>query len=200
MKIQLKVLNKNFYRGVRPGDASDDIYTEVCKEGVGNLPAYSTSGSAALDLVCTREVVIFPGEVVEIHTGLAIWVGGNEGPFYGYPFQDQMGYAGIIAPRSGLGTKGLILGNTIGIIDEDYQGELIVQAWNRRGSKFENSAPIQESYAKTYGAVDNVITLKVGDRFAQLLFVPVIKAQWEIVEEFSNNTTRATGGFGSTGY
>lgn len=131
------------------------------------LPSYTTAGSMALDLVCPKDITILPGEVTSIHTGIAIWSG-------------CLGYvAGLILPRSGLGTAGLVLANTVGLIDEDYQGELVVQAWNRN--------------------VSNEIELKTGDRFAQLMFVPVIKAEWKEVAEFSQTTERNTNGFGSTG-
>lgn len=173
MKIEIKVLNEN------------------C-----GLPQYQTSGSAAIDLVCTEDVTIFSGECKMIPTGVAIWIGSNSDGYniskmqetgdeiesY-YNFPENIGIAGIILPRSGLGSKGLILGNTIGLIDADYQGELMVSAWNRNGI----STGDQETFK-----------LNKGDRFAQLMFIPVIKAQWEVVKEFSNMTDRGQGGFGST--
>jgi dUTP pyrophosphatase len=175
MKIQLKILNKEFYKdrdGVYPW--SDN-----------NLPCYATPGSAAIDLVCTEGVTIYPGETKMIHTGIAIWIGSeNSGNN-----RALQGVAGLILPRSGLGgDKGLILANTVGLIDEDYQGELLVKAWNRLGS-----------YLNDIPCVCHSVELKAGDRFCQLLFMPVIKTQWEIVEEFSEDTQRGTGGFNSTG-
>ena len=159
MKIELKVLNKMFYEQKF-------------------LPSYATSGSAGVDLVCTQDVGIGPGQVIKIPTGLAIWIGSND-----LHRNQHVGIMGMIVPRSGLGNRGLILANTVGIIDEDYQGELIVSAWNRN-----NRSDISER-----------LCLHAGERFAQLVLVPVIKAEWDVVEEFSNNTTRGAGGFGSTG-
>lgn len=162
MKIQIKVLNKEFY--------SDRL-----------LPSYATSGSAGIDLVCTEDVTIYPGETKVIPTGLAIWIGSNE-RLAGWLDESVVG---LIVPRSGLGTRGLILANTIGVIDEDYQGELKIAAWNRNEFDF--------------SPVDKSINLKAGDRVAQLMFVPILKPEWEVVEEFSKNTERGTGSFGSTG-
>lgn len=150
MKIELRIINKKFYI-----------------EKSNDPPLYSTPGSAAMDLVCTEYTVLYPGETKLIPTGLAIWVG-----------SDLQGIAGLILPRSGLGTKGLVLANTIGLIDEDYQGELKVSLLNRSRNKIE---------------------LKQGDRFAQLMFIPVLKAHFKVVEEFSSKTGRNTGSFGSTG-
>jgi dUTP pyrophosphatase len=157
MNIELKVLNKAFYEEY-------------------SLPHYATAGSAGIDLKCTEDVIIYPGEVEALHTGISLHIG-----------SDDKGTVGLILPRSSLGTKGLVLANTIGIIDEDYQGELLVQAWNRNTINYETHTPT------------GVIELKAGDRIAQLLFVPIIKATFNIVEKFSNKTTRGDGGFGSTG-
>jgi len=181
MKIEVKVLNKEFYIRKKLGAEYYDT------------PDYQTAGSAAVDLVCTEDVTIMPGETKMIPTGLAIWIGSS---------QSSQPVAGLVLPRSGLGTKGLILANTIGLIDSDYQGELMVSAWNRnqedrRIAEFINSgSPSVRRYAE--GLKDDGITLRAGDRFAQLMFVPVIKAQFEVVEEFSANTRRGGGGFGST--
>lgn len=181
MKIQIKILNKEFYKDHQ-------------------LPAYSTAGSAAMDLVCTEEVTLYPGEVKAIRTGLAIHIGSG--------CSNDVAYAAMILPRSGLGTKGLILANTIGLIDSDYQGELIAQAWNRNETVGWEDLYLNEEYSdiwvglETYRVADSkdsALILKAGDRFAQLTFVPVAKATWEVVEEFTNNTTRGVGGFGSTG-
>jgi dUTP pyrophosphatase len=155
MKIELKVLNKEFY-----------------EEHL--LPSYATNCSAAVDLICTKDIVIYSGETRMIDTGVAIWIGS-----IGSEWVDWCSVVGLIAPLSGLGSKGLILANTIGVIDEDYQGELKISAWNRLASQ--------------------VIELKAGDRIAQLFFVPVIKAQWNVVEDFTSATSRGSGGFGSTG-
>lgn len=158
MKIELKILNKEFY-------SSD------------SLPKYATRGSAAVDLVSIEDIIIHPGETKAIFTGLAVWIASSKEAYPGWQY--DMGVAGLIIPRSGLGTKGLVLANTIGVIDEDYQGEIIAQAWNRDRN--------------------NLIELRAGERIAQLMFVPVGKAEWVVVDEFSEPTERGEGGFGSTG-
>ncbi len=191
----MKILNKEFYS-----------YSSV--NGTGNrgkydLPCYATLGSAAMDLVCTEDVTIYPGETKMISTGLAIWIGSNpfnvkaekqhyNGDYSGY---EHLDIAGLILPRSGLGTEGLILANTIGLIDEDYQGELKVSAWNRLKLSTKKGKMTPDGVHVNA----NSFILKAGDRFAQLAFMPVIKAQWEIVEEFSSKTERGEGSFGSTG-
>lgn len=156
MKIQIKVLNKEFYAANKWSTSYFD------------LPNYQTFGSAAIDLQCTEDITVKRGSSTIIPTGLAIWIGGA-----------NKDIAGLIVPRSGLGSKGLILANTIGVIDEDYQGELKIAVWNR--------------------TQDTDITLKAGDRIAQLLFVPALKAEWVITEEFTDETKRGFGGFGHTG-
>lgn len=131
------------------------------------LPQYATEGSAGLDLrACLEEsLVIKPGSTHLIPTGLAIYI---ENP--------QL--AAIILPRSGLGHKhGIVLGNLVGLIDSDYQGELMVSCWNRG----------QETF-----------TINIGERIAQLVIVPVVQAQFKIVKDFQA-TERGKGGFGSTG-
>ena len=188
MRIAIKILNKEFYRNY-------EIDTDTNAEWYC-IPEYATLGSAAVDLLCTEDVTIYPGETKVIHTGLAIWIGSSldSEPVlctdYG-SIWTGLRIAGLIVPRSGLGTKGLILANTIGLIDDDYQGELIIQAWNRNNK--DEPDYINEHY------IPKKIKLKAGDRIAQLMFVPVIKAQLNIVEEFSRVTDRNTGGFGSTG-
>lgn len=158
MKIQVKILNKKFY-----------------KDGV--LPKYATDGSAAIDLITTESVTFSPESIVKIHTGLALWLGGHDDTQMRY-FRPHWGYAALIIPRSGLGTKGIVLANTVGLIDEDYQGELLIQAWNRN---------------------NNPISISEGDRIAQLMIVPVAKTEWEIVDEFSAPTKRGSGCFGHSG-
>lgn len=131
------------------------------------LPTYATSGSAGLDLRACIEapLEIKPGETHLIPTGLAIYIA-------------DPGLAGIILPRSGLGHKhGIVLGNLVGLIDSDYQGELMVSCWNRGQKAF---------------------TLEVGERLAQLVIVPVVQAKFERVEHFQTSQ-RAEGGFGHTG-
>ncbi|PMS36203.1 deoxyuridine 5'-triphosphate nucleotidohydrolase [Trinickia symbiotica] len=131
------------------------------------LPAYATPGSAGLDLrACLDEpLTIEPGETRLVPTGLAIHVG-------------DPGYAALILPRSGLGHKhGIVLGNLVGLIDSDYQGELMISTWNRGQTTF---------------------TLNPMERLAQLVIVPIVQAQFNIVDDFVESE-RGAGGFGSTG-
>lgn len=131
------------------------------------LPQYATPGSAGLDLRACIEgsLLINPGTTHLIPTGIAIYI---QNPLL----------AGMILPRSGLGHKhGIVLGNLMGLIDSDYQGELMISCWNRS----------QEAF-----------TLHMGDRLAQLIIVPVIQTQFEIVTGFKTSA-RAEGGFGHTG-
>lgn len=179
MKIELKILPhaKEFYTVL--GDDYEPF--------VGNLPTYATPRSAAVDLMCIEDVTIYPGEVKMIPTGLAVWIGSA------FPYCGQSNHvAGIILPRSGLGTKGLVLANTIGLIDEDYQGELKISAWNRNESNGIGRSAPRPSPMKP-------IEIKAGARIAQLMFIPVIKTTWNIVKEFSNETQRGGGGFGHSG-
>jgi dUTP pyrophosphatase len=134
------------------------------------LPAYATTGSAGLDLrACVdAPLTIEPGQTVLVPTGLAIHIG-------------DPGYAAMILPRSGLGHKnGIVLGNLVGLIDSDYQGQLMVSTWNRSQSAF---------------------TLQPMDRLAQLVVVPVLQVGFNVVDDFAagNGSARGTGGFGSTG-
>jgi dUTP pyrophosphatase len=131
------------------------------------LPAYATPGSAGLDLRACIEapLLLEPGQTVLVPTGLAIHVA-------------DPGYAAMILPRSGLGHKnGIVLGNLVGLIDSDYQGQLMVSTWNRGHTAF---------------------TLQPLDRLAQLVIVPVLQVGFNIVEEFASSE-RGAGGFGSTG-
>ncbi|MES2998347.1 MAG: dUTP diphosphatase [Pseudomonadota bacterium] len=131
------------------------------------LPSYATDGSAGLDLrACLKEAVqLLSNQTELISTGLAIHIA-------------QADLAAVILPRSGLGHKhGIVLGNLIGLIDSDYQGELFISCWNRGQNSF---------------------TIQPGDRIAQLVFVPVIKTQFDIVSEF-DKTERGQGGFGHSG-
>jgi dUTP pyrophosphatase len=131
------------------------------------LPAYATTGSAGLDLrACLKEpLTLEPGQTALVPTGLAIHVG-------------DPGYAALILPRSGLGHKhGIVLGNLVGLIDSDYQGELMISTWNRGETTF---------------------VLNPMERLAQLVIVPVVQAQFNIVDDFESSE-RGAGGFGSTG-
>ncbi|MBK2254985.1 dUTP diphosphatase [Francisella philomiragia] len=138
------------------------------KEIIKEVPGYGTVGSAAVDLrACLSEAeFLSPGECKLIGTGIAINIANPN-------------YAAMILPRSGLGhKKGLVLGNGTGLIDSDYQGELMVSCFNRS---------------------QEVIEIEPMMRFAQLVVVPVVQAKFDIVEEFSQQTIRSAGGFGHTG-
>ncbi|TXI93575.1 MAG: dUTP diphosphatase [Neisseriales bacterium] len=131
------------------------------------LPAYATTGSAGLDLrACIDEAIILkPGQTELVPTGLAIHI-------------EDPTLCGMILPRSGLGHKhGIVLGNLVGLIDSDYQGQLFVSLWNRGNTEF---------------------TLNPMERMAQLVIVPVVQVGFDIVDEFSE-THRGESGFGSTG-
>lgn len=132
-----------------------------------HLPAYATTGSAGLDLrACLDEpLTLEPGQTALVPTGLAIHVG-------------DPGYAALILPRSGLGHKhGIVLGNLVGLIDSDYQGQLMISTWNRGETTF---------------------VLNPMERLAQLVIVPVVQAEFNIVDDFETSD-RGAGGFGSTG-
>ncbi|MEM5424066.1 dUTP diphosphatase [Paraburkholderia sp. BR14263] len=131
------------------------------------LPHYATPGSAGLDLRACLDapITLEPGETKLVPTGLAIHVA-------------DPGYAALILPRSGLGHKhGIVLGNLVGLIDSDYQGELMISTWNRGHTTF---------------------TLNPLERLAQLVIVPVVQAQFNVVDDFEASE-RGAGGFGSTG-
>ena len=131
------------------------------------LPEYATQGSAGMDLrACLDQpLTIEPGQTQLIGTGIAMYIG-------------DPNYAATILPRSGLGHKhGLVLGNLVGLIDSDYQGELKVSCWNRS---------------------DKAYTIEPGDRIAQLVILPVVQAQMTVVDEF-HETDRGEGGFGHSG-
>jgi len=147
-KIQLKILDD------RLGDSIE-------------LPNYATTGSAGLDLrACLDEkLTIAPQETVLIPTGIAIYIG-------------DPNLAAVILPRSGLGHKhGIVLGNLVGLIDSDYQGQLFVSCWNRSDVAFD---------------------IDIGDRIAQMVFVPIAQVDFEQVDDFSLSE-RGQGGFGHTG-
>jgi dUTP pyrophosphatase len=131
------------------------------------LPTYATPGSAGLDLrACISEpLALLPNAWQLVPTGIAIWI-------------KDPGYAALILPRSGLGHKhGIVLGNLVGLIDSDYQGQLMVSAWNRS---------------------DVAFTIEPMERIAQLMIVPVLQAQFNVVTEFPASQ-RGEGGYGSTG-
>lgn len=131
------------------------------------LPAYATEGSAGLDLRACLDapLVLAPGETHLVRTGLAIHIA-------------DPAFAGLVLPRSGLGHKhGIVLGNLVGLIDSDYQGELMVSCWNRGHDSF---------------------TIQPGERIAQYVLVPVVQAEFRMVDDF-DASTRGAGGFGSSG-
>ncbi len=131
------------------------------------LPHYATEGSAGLDLraMVKEPLTLEPGDTQLLPTGMAIYI-------------SDPGYAGMILPRSGLGHKhGIVLGNLVGLIDSDYQGELMVSCWNRGQQPF---------------------TIEPGERIAQLVIVPVMQVQLEQVDTFTG-TERGSGGFGHSG-
>ncbi|MEN9886267.1 MAG: dUTP diphosphatase [Pseudomonadota bacterium] len=133
-----------------------------------NLPAYATPGSAGLDLrAClTEPLTLQPNAWQLVPTGLAIYL-------------KDPNYAALILPRSGMGHKhGIVLGNLVGLIDSDYQGQLMVSAWNRSPAAF---------------------TIEPMERLAQLLIVPVVQAQFNVVADFEAESERGAGGYGSTG-
>lgn len=147
-RIQLKVLDPRLERDIP-------------------LPARATPGSAGMDLRACLDapLTLAPGESALISTGLAIHIA-------------DPGLAALVLPRSGLGHKhGIVLGNLVGLIDSDYQGELMVSVWNRGRAAF---------------------TIGPGERIAQLVIVPVVQAEFERVESFAESA-RGTGGFGSSG-
>lgn len=136
------------------------------------LPAYQTEGAAAIDLFAcvTDAVTIAPqAPAVLVSSGIAVLF-------------DDFSLAGLVLPRSGQGhRRGLVMGNTIGLIDPDYTGEIFVSVWNRNPP---GSDPV---------------VIEPGERIAQMIFVPVIRPVFEVVDQFSTSTGRGAGGFGSTG-
>ena len=131
------------------------------------LPAYATDGSAGMDLRALLDgpLELVPGATTLLRTGISIHI-------------SDPGLAAVILPRSGLGHKhGIVLGNLVGLIDSDYQGELMVSCWNRGQTAF---------------------TINPGERVAQLVIVPVVRAEFELVSEFESSQ-RGAGGFGHTG-
>jgi len=146
------------------------IQLKILDPRIGNefpLPDYATEGSAGMDLrACLDDAVeLAAGETFLVPTGLSIYVA-------------DPNYAAMLLPRSGLGHKhGIVLGNLVGLIDSDYQGQLFVSCWNRGSTSF---------------------TVQPGERIAQMVIVPVIQAEFDIVEEF-DDSERGAGGFGHTG-
>jgi dUTP pyrophosphatase len=150
---------------------SVNVETKIVNPLIGDtipLASYATAGAAAIDLrACLKEEIgIQPGETVLVGSGIAVNIKDHN-------------IVGIIVPRSGLGIKkGIILANTIGVIDSDYQGEIKIGLFNRSQNQY---------------------TVKPAERICQMLFMPVINATLKLVQEFSNATYRGGGGFGHTG-
>ena len=146
------------------------LQVKILNDQIGTkfpMPAYATPGSAGLDLRACIEnpITLKPGDTKLLPTGLAIHL-------------EDTTLAAMILPRSGLGHKhGIVLGNLVGLIDSDYQGELMISCWNRGQTEF---------------------TIEPGERVAQLIIVPVVQAEFEIVNEF-DQSQRADGGFGHSG-
>lgn len=155
------------------GFTMQDIEVKVLDKRVGTteafpLPTRSTIGSAGIDLrICSDEpITLKAGETKLLGTGLAFYI-------------NNPSFAGMILPRSGLGHKhGIVLGNLVGLIDSDYQGELMISLWNRSDADY---------------------VIDVGERVAQYVIVPVATPVFSIVEEFSDRSDRGAGGFGHTG-
>lgn len=131
------------------------------------LPTYATEGSAAIDLrACLKEILVLdPDDCAMIPSGLALHL-------------HDRSLAALILPRSGLGHRGLVLGNSVGLIDSDYQGEINLSCWNRS---------------------PHPITITPGDRVAQLLVIPIVMASFHIVQDFTGTTARGGSGFGHSG-
>ena len=146
------------------------LQAKILDPRIGNefpLPQYATPGSAGLDLraMLKQDTILEPGQTLLIPTGLSVYIG-------------DPGLAALILPRSGLGHKhGIVLGNLVGLIDSDYQGDLMVSCWIRGQTAF---------------------YIAVGERIAQLVLVPVVQAHFELVEEF-DESQRGAGGFGHSG-
>lgn len=146
------------------------IQFKILNDRIGTsipLPQYATTGSAGMDLRACIDapILLSPGQTTLIPTGIAIHLADSS-------------LAAMILPRSGLGHKhGVVLGNLVGLIDSDYQGELMISCWNRGSTAF---------------------TIEVGERIAQMVIVPVVQPKFELVSEFESSD-RGAGGFGSTG-
>src|SRR5215510_6856488 len=156
--------------GTHAGATRHRLEVRILDPRVGRdfpLPQYATEGSAGVDLrACIDSALeLKPGDTQLIPTGIAIHL-------------EDSGYAAVVLPRSGLGHKhGVVLGNLVGLIDSDYQGQLFVSTWNRGQAAF---------------------TIQPGERIAQLVVVPVVQVEFEVVDEFTASR-RGAGGFGSSG-
>lgn len=143
------------------------VDVKVLDARIIRLPGYATPGSAAMDLMACLDqpLVLYPHQRALVHSGVAVHI-------------NSQSYAGLVLPRSGLGHKhGVILGNSVGLIDSDYQGELLVSVWNTGPNEY---------------------TIYPMDRIAQFVLVPILRAEFNVVESFVRSE-RGSGGFGSTG-
>ncbi len=148
----------------------EKIAFKILDERLGTewpLPAYHSAGAAGIDLrACIPETLVLqPNESQLISAGFAVHI-------------RHTGIAAVIIPRSGMGNKGLVIGNLVGLIDSDYQGPISISCWNRTA---------------------HLMKIEPGDRVAQMVFIPVVKADFEVVTDFEEKTARGEGGFGSTG-
>jgi dUTP pyrophosphatase len=152
------------------------------------VPKYATPGAAAVDIRSIEKapVTIRPGETYAFKTGFGIDLG-------------RPSHAAIVMPRSGLGARdGLVLANTIGLIDSDYQGEITCVALNRNRKSI-RSCSFFKKYLLFLHVAEKAITVNPGDRIFQMYITPVVQAQFAEVTEFSRETERGAGGYGSTG-
>lgn len=160
MKIEVKLLDSELYSA--------------------EAPTRATADSAAIDLRAAFDAEIKPGETLAMDTGIAIHLGAI---YEGEPKPGDLSFAALVLPRSGLGSKqGLVLGNLVGLVDEDYQGPVTCYLWNRNERETGKS-----------------VFVKRGDRIAQLVIVPVVKPAMTLVTEFTASTERGEKGFGSSG-
>lgn len=171
LDVEIKLLDAALYQKDPNAEASADPA----------LPQYATPGSCAFDLRCRETVTIPAHGTAKVGSGIALYSGAYFTDDDGNRINDADGKAAVAAvviPRSGLGSRGLVLGNLVGLIDEDYQGEISMTLWNR---------------------TDNEMKVERGDRVAQLMFTLAIKPNLRLVHEFSETTERGVGGHGSTG-
>ena len=166
--LESPVLEANHHR---LSNASLGVQVKVLDSRIGDafpLPRYETPDAAGLDLrACLDEpLLLSPGETQLISSGIAIYIGNPN-------------LAAVILPRSGLGHKhGIVLGNSVGLIDADYQGPLMISCWNRGNAPY---------------------TIQPGDRIAQLIFLPIARVHFELVDDFQLRSARGVGGFGHSG-
>ncbi len=145
-------------------DAEIEVVNTLKLLSESSLPAYATAGSAGMDLRLAECCTIEAGQTKKVHTGISVAM--------------PVGMFAMVTPRSGLGSKGLILANSTGIIDSDYRGEIMLPLYNRS---------------------NRAMVLKEGERIAQIIFLPYARVSFNVVKKFTEETERGEGGFGSTG-